>query len=188
MTKIMTVLFFGLVFNPMLAAAQLSQRDSLKINEPEFEGQVLLVLNNGAEGVLLAEQKNSQTRTKGSVYTTIKSVNVVDGATSSVEAYENRNIKIIVRNKTNDLTPASVINIFRLESDLKKNTRSIVNGSSGAFTGMEYSIDFIQFTGKKFGRSSYILEIPVPLEPGEYALTLESSRNVFNMFSIKSIK
>ncbi len=44
-------------------------------------------------------------------------------------------------------------------------------------------IDFIPFQASKYGQSSYLLQVD-DLLPGEYAITLDGSRDVFNMFGV----
>jgi hypothetical protein len=48
-------------------------------------------------------------------------------------------------------------------------------------------IKFIKFEASKYGTSSYLIEIS-NLPGGEYAMTLEDSRGVFNMFGVDEVQ
>ena len=82
-----------------------------------------------------------------------------------------------------DRDPAEVINFFRLEEDAKKERRTIVTGTVNFNQSTAADIDFIPFQASKYGQSSYLVQVS-DLPPGEYAITLDGSRDVFNMFGI----
>jgi hypothetical protein len=52
------------------------------------------------------------------------------------------------------------------------------------FTGDSMAIELLSFTSERYGESSYLLTLNEPLEAGEYAMTLDGSRDVFSMFGV----
>jgi hypothetical protein len=76
-----------------------------------------------------------------------------------------------------------VVNLFRLGKDIKKERRTIVTGTVNFNQSTAADIDFIPFQASKYGQSSYLLQV-YELPPGEYAITLDGSRDVFNMFGV----
>ncbi len=148
--------------------------------EPEYVGNIVLLENNSA--LPLEKQRASNHARSG--FLKAKSSNIVQGAQSGVRASSRSGLQFIVRHSSNDVDPAQIVNVFKLTSDAKRDYRYIETGSRGMFTGNSMKIDFIPFNSKRYGESSYVLTIAQPLEPGEYAMTLDGSRDVFNLFGI----
>jgi len=68
---------------------------------------------------------------------------------------------------------------------LQNSYRFIETASAEAFSGSgSMDIRFIQFEAKKYGEHSFLITISQPVESAEYAMTLEGSRDLFNMFGI----
>lgn len=151
-----------------------------EIPEPEYVGNILLV--QGAAGVPLEKQRASNHARSG--FLKAKSSNIVQGAQSPVRTTTNENLTFIVRHSTNDVDPAQVVNIFKLTSDSKRDYRYIETGSRGMFTGDSMNIEFLPFSSSRYGKSSYQLTISQPLSPGEYAMTLDGTRDVFSLFGV----
>ncbi len=162
---------------------------NIETPEPDFVGQVLIVPSNvnEVEQPILAEQQKAATKVKGGFYAKAKGYNYVTGANSPVKIFENRMIQLIVRASDNERTPLSVINIFKLDSNEKENVRVLLYNSGGTFSATKTEVDFIPFTAEKYGYKSYIISFPHSLSPGEYAVTIDTQREIFNLFSIKSI-
>lgn len=112
-----------------------------------------------------------------------KGMNTVTGVQSPVRASGGDELAFIVKVKENDRDPVEVINIFRLEIDTKKERRTIVTGTVNFNQSTAADIDFIPFQALKYGQSSYLVQVS-ELPPGEYAITLDGSRDVFNLFGI----
>ena len=156
------------------------------IPEPEFTGQVLYVAS-ADEGVDLEKQRagGEQTRDKSSQLVGIGTSsikNFVSGRTSYVRVNGNEPIRFIVRVENNGRDPREIINIFQL--DREENRRSIAVTKSGTFSGSTSAIQFLEFKGKKYGESSYLVELSGEVREGEYALTLDGTRDMFNLFGV----
>ncbi|SHN21773.1 hypothetical protein SAMN04488057_11142 [Cyclobacterium lianum] len=161
----------------------------LQIAEPEFSGIVLLVRDQQT-GEPLEKQKASS-GSKASVGAALfgvaraKGMNFVNAARSTVRIGQGSEIRLIVRAGNNDRDPMELINIFALESEPDKDRRQIVTGTVNFNKSTAAAIDFLPFQASRYKDSSYLLEVS-PLPPGEYALTLDGSRDVFNMFGVDS--
>jgi hypothetical protein len=159
----------------------------ITIEEPEFTGIVLLVKDN-TNAVKLEKQKASS-GTKADVGAAIfgiakgKGMNLVNGAVSPVRVNNGETIRLIVKVKENDRDPLEVINIFQMEQDKNKDKRVLIVGNVNFNRSTSLNIDFIPFNATKYGASSYWVELN-NLDSGEYALTLDGSRDVFNMFGV----
>jgi hypothetical protein len=163
------------------------QQQEITIEEPDFTGIVVMVKSNSS-GEQLEKQK-AASASKADIGAALfgvskaKGMNMVNGIESPVRAGSETPLKFIVRVKENDRDPAEVINIFRLEQDLKKERRTIVTGTVNFNQTTGLNIDFIPFEASRYGQSSYLIELP-EVAPGEYAITLDGSRDVFNLFGI----
>ena len=164
----------------------------IKIAEPEFSGNVVYVNDTIGSGVKL-EQKVSSVSSKvnGASFVPVvglfagkaTSKNIVQGATSPIQIVKKPKTQFIVKVSDNSVDPISIINIFKLTSE--KDFRSIELATSKIVGGSKSGeIKFLEFNGKKYGQSSYLIEIE-NLEAGEYALTLSSRRDIFHLFGIK---
>jgi hypothetical protein len=151
-----------------------------EIPEPEYVGNILMIQDNS--GIPLEKQRASNHARSG--FLKAKSSNIVQGAQSSVRAATGENLTFIVRHSTNDVDPVQVVNIFKLTSDIKRDYRYIETGSRGMFTGDSMKIEFLPFSSKRYGKFSYQLTISQPLSPGEYAMTLDGTRDVFSLFGV----
>jgi hypothetical protein len=173
-TRLSAVLVIGALLLCGVASAETS------IAEPEYVGNILAI--QGENGLALEKQRASSHARAGFMKT--KSSNIVKKGKSPVRLTAGSDAQFIVRAATNDVDPAQVVNLFALVSDPNKDYRYVETGSQGPFTGDAMVIDFLPFTSKRYGESSYLLTISVPLAPGEYAMTLDDSRDVFNLFGV----
>jgi hypothetical protein len=159
----------------------------IKIVEPEFAGNVVFVNDSIGNGITL-EKQTSFIKSNGnaSLYVTgigkVKSSSIVKGNKSDVRINKKTNLMFIVRVTDNSIDPVSVINVFPLQQ--KADKRYVEVGSATTFSGTKANdIAFLQFKGKKYGTSSYLIEIS-NIEPGEYAITLPERRDIFSMFGV----
>lgn len=171
------------------AQAQISE---ISIEEPPYIGRMLYV--SGDEGIPLEQQKASTKAKAGaSMFVVgvgkITGTNEVKGAASPVRISASDLHQFIIRVPDNNLDPFQLINIFRLEQRIKSNAdksvRIIETSSAATFSGSSaMDINMIEFGSRKYGESSILITISSTLEPGEYAMTLEGSRDLFNMFGV----
>lgn len=180
-----TLSIISLCFIILIAFGQ-----TIKITEPEFSG-VILMVQNDSTGVPLEKQK-SYVATKGMSFAGIGKgsvVNLVNGTTSPVRTKSKTKLTFIVKVKDNSIDPTQIINLFKLEKNSdnryvvvqKSKAQGWVGASAGATT---MDINFLSFTAKKYGTSSYIITVDPSIEPGEYAMTIEGSRFMFNLFGV----
>lgn len=172
-----------------LAQAQISE---ITIQEPQYIGRMLYV--SGDVGIPLEQQKASTKAKAGaSMYVVgvgkVTGTNEVKGAESPVRIAASDRHQFIIRVPDNNMDPFQLINIFRLEQKIKskadKSVRIIETSSAATFSGSSaMDINMIEFESRKYGESSILITISSALEPGEYAMTLEGSRDLFNMFGV----
>jgi len=176
------VIFFILMLPGVIALSQ-----DITVEEPEFTGIILLVKDSNSSEKL--EKQKASSGTKADVGAAIfgiakgKGMNIVNGAASPVRVKIGEPVRLIVKVKENDRDPIEVINIFQMEQDNTKDKRIVITGNVNFNKTSTLNIDFIPFTATKYGTSSYLVEL-ANLDSGEYALTLDGSRDVFNMFGV----
>lgn len=154
-----------------------------KIMLPEFSGQIGCIMADSS--ILLLEQQRAQAHVKGGYYSKVKGSNYVKGSRSRVVILSFQDHKFLLRVNDNSQDPFSLINIFKLESDLKDDVRKVLVSTAGAITGQKQAIEFIAFKAVKYGLNGYLIEPTNRFQIGEYAITLNGSREVFNLFSIQ---
>lgn len=152
---------------------------TVSLSEPEYVGNISYV--DSSEGLTLEKQRAS-TKLRSGMFT-VKSSNIVKGATSPVRVSSGEAVRFIVRAASNDVDPVQVINIFQMTSNAKKKYRQLEVSKAGRFSGSGMNIDFIPFTSKKYGKTSYLITLN-NLAAGEYAMTLDGSRDMFNLFGV----
>jgi|GEM_PF-5748502 len=157
-------------------------QDSLSYKEPDFVGTVVLV---GSKDYKVLEQETSSLRTKGGFYSKIKSKSIISGLTSKVRIHPVEQATFLIRVPDNHVNPKSIINVFKLEVDQKSNERFITVLTSGTFSGINTDIKFEKFEYERYGKHCILVKFPrSSLAAGEYAITLEGSRQIFNTFTI----
>ena len=155
-----------------IAAAQ------VELPEPDYVGNIVAVQNG--QGVPLEKQRASN-RARGG-FVRARAANEVDGAKSPVRLTSGR-MQLIVRAETNQVDPAQVVSVFRLDTNARRDVRLIETGSQGVFAARSMDIEFLSFTSERYGESSYLITLE-GVGSGEYAVTLDGSRDVFNMFGV----
>jgi hypothetical protein len=164
-----------------------------EIQEPEFVGETILVRQDNTTSPL--EKHLTQNRTvasTGLILTGIGKVRTqiqIDGCCSNTIVDKNSEVKLIVRNVDNHTDPLSIIKIFKFEQK-KKYRRAEVSSISSLGSVKDNNLEYVPFTGKKFGTYSYIIKIN-NLEPGEYGITilnpnaLDQKQTVVSTFTVK---
>ncbi len=159
----------------------------ISVPEPEFTGIILLVRNNDFGEQLEKQKAASASRADlGAAFFGIskgKGMNMVNGIQSPIRATGGEKISLIARVRENDRDPVEVVNIFQMKIDIKKERRTLVTGTVNFNQTTALDIDFIPFEASRYGQSSYLIELN-EIPPGEYAITLEGSRDVFNLFGV----
>lgn len=158
------------------------------IPEPEYTGNIVFI-EDGQSKPLEKQKASTKAKAGASMYIVgvgkVKASNVVTGVRSPVRVPKKDSIQFIVRVFDNNVDPFELINIFKLEQNPNKNNRFIEISSVGTFSGASSNdISFIPFQAKKYGEKSFLVQIDKQLVPGEYAITLEGTRETFNMFGV----
>ncbi len=177
---------FFIIFVTLLLGNRYSLRE-ISIPEPEFTGIILLVRSDDL-GEQLEKQKAASS-SKADIGAALfgvskgKGMNMVNGIQSPVRTAGGEKISLIARVRENDRDPVEVVNIFRMEKDIKKERRILVTGTVNFNQTTTLDIDFIPFEASRYGQSSYLIELS-EIPAGEYAITLDGSRDVFNLFGV----
>lgn len=147
--------------------------------EPDFVGECFYVNADGSNMKL--EKSRTVARTKANAGIFIVGMGKVRNeihletphATTRISG---SNIKLIVKAVDNLSDPMSIVRIFKFEQ--KKDYRKAVVSEVGTFSGAKGNdMDYVDFDAKKYGESSYYLEITKTLEPGEYGIIVTNPNN-----------
>lgn len=162
------------------------------IPEPEFVGETILVKSDNTSIPL--EKHLTQNRTvssTGLILTGVGKVRTqiqIEGCCSSTIVDQNSEFKLIVRNVDNNTDPLSIVKIFKFEKK-SKYRRAEVAATSSLGSSKSNTLEYVPFTGKKYGTSSYVLKLN-NLKPGEYGITilnpnaLDQKQTVVASFSV----
>lgn len=147
--------------------------------EPEFTGEVLAVRTDG--GTEKLEKHNVKLKTGAGVYVAGFAVNkmktkiVIGGGQAQVRFAEEEPVTLVVRAVDNRTDPMSIVRVFKMKHNKKQ--RSAVISSVGSFSTTSNDMDYLPFSAKKHGESSYLLTFDRP-EPGEYGIIISNPNNV----------
>lgn len=162
------------------------------IEEPEFIGECILIRSDNT--VTPLEKQLSQERTAASTGLILTGIGKVrqqiqiDGCCANVTFKKNEDVTIIARNTDNASDPLSVIKIFKFESK-KKYRRADLASVSSLGSAKSNNLEYISFSGKKYGESSYSLKLS-NITPGEYAViivnpnALDQKQTVVSTFAV----
>lgn len=155
-------------------------------SEPKWEGKAVHVDSLGNRNQCETQSCYYVQKTGASVYVAgigkVKGENCVDGSTSFCQINKRDTIFFLARHSSNQIDPDRVFRIFKLEQ--REAVRCVLTASAGVYSGSSVSnIAQQSFVAEKYGDSSYLLKL-INVEPGEYALTFEGSRDYFNLFTV----
>ena len=173
-------LILSFLFLVLLGHAQ-----QIKVTEPEYNGNIVFVNDTIGVGLKL-EQQSPSIKISGYLKYTWKYE--LKGCCSNFIIDNKPNLQFIVKSTNNSSDPALVFAIYKLKKGKSNRVAVTAKMGLGGTTAVDDGI--ISFNGKKYGQSSYILEIP-SLEAGEYGIlrlpdgTLNSPPAVFYLFAVK---
>ncbi len=144
---------------------------NIKIKEPEFIGSIIFI-SDSTNVLTLTPQEGVVKTDRG--FSKNSGYYFINGCCSSIQINKKNNLFFIAKFSENSIDPFSIIIINHLTQD--KNIRLI-----GSFSKGETKELRISFLCKKYGNSSYLIEIP-SIEVGEYAISTGKS---YYSFSIK---
>jgi hypothetical protein len=156
------------------------------VAEPEFINSALVI--KGKEGVKLEKQIpfEKARRTVGGYALGVsggKVLKQVKGTASTIRIEKGEGTTFIVRTSSNQYDPADEIAIIKLKVTAANRTYELAS-TDIIGQSKEGDITYVPFDGKKYGESSYMLVVSVPLEPGEYAIALRHASDVLNCFGV----
>lgn len=180
-------LFLGVTLFSTLVTAQ-------NVAEPEFAGEAVVIRADNTSVSL--EKQVSQSRSvlsTGAILTGIGKYRTqlqITGCCSTVKLKKGENVKFIVRGVDNNTDPLAIVKIFKFESK-SKYRRAEVASTSTFGTTKRNNLEYVAFSAKKYGTSSYIITPSVPLESGEYGITvsnpnaLDEKQTVVSAFAVE---
>jgi hypothetical protein len=168
--------------------------ESIKINEPEFDGFVIYANDSVGNGIRL-EIKESKLKDTYSAFGVVSMVKqfkdgnsvVVKECCSNVRTAQRKNLNFLVILHER-VDPTEYIKIFKLTKEKKQRSVKAFNTDYGGLN-KDVSLEdnkegYLKFTYKKYGQRHYLITID-SLEPGEYAITLNSGKlGSFNLFGV----
>ncbi|WP_281671712.1 hypothetical protein [Rikenella microfusus] len=149
--------------------------------EPDFIGETVFVNPDDGTPVKLEKQTvllRSRVNATGIMFGIgkAKTKMIVEGPSAAVRLDGSKPIRLIVKAVDNDTDPMAIINIFRFEHSKKQRLAELSSVSS--FGSVKSNkLDYVPFTGQKYGESSYLLTLD-EREPGEYGITVRNPNNL----------
>lgn len=172
MKKLLSSLFILSIFTLSLHAQDIA--------EPDFIGEVVLIkADNSAVPLEKTISQGRAVASTGLLLTGIGKVRSqlqIDGCCATVKVKSNELVKLIIKGIDNATDPMSIIKIFKFEQK-KKYRRAEVSSMSSFGSAKNNNLQYVAFTGKKYGVSSYLLSVAA-LQPGEYGITISNPNNV----------
>lgn len=163
------------------------------IKEPEFAGEVYLVRGDNSHSILEKHLTQSrQVASTGLILTGIGKVREqvqIEGCCSNTKVKKTEDFYFIIRNVDNNTDPMAIIKIFKFEPK-KKYRRAELNSISsigGATKGN--NLEYVSFSGKKYGESSYLVKVS-GISTGEYGIvvlnpnSLDQKQTVVSSFAV----
>lgn len=147
--------------------------------EPDFEGEVMGVFPDGSAKKL--EKHNVKMRTGAGVYiagfaaSKSKTKVIIDGGSAGVRFQNDKPIALVVRAQDNKADPMSIVRVFRMKANKKQ--RAAVISAVGTFSVTSNQMEYLPFSAKKYGESSYYLTFD-QTPAGEYGIIVSNPNNV----------
>ncbi len=166
----------------------------IKITEPEFDGFIIYANDSVGNGIRL-EIIHSELKDTYSAFGAIAAIKqakdgstvIVKGCCSSVRTNQKANLNFLVLLQER-VDPVEYIKVFKLKKEKKLRSVKAFNIDYGGIN-KDVSVEdnkegYLKFTYKKYGQRHYLITID-SLEPGEYAITLNSGKlGDFNLFGV----
>ncbi len=141
--------------------------------EPEWAGEVNILKIDGDTIAIQTEKSIPQIKTSSSAgrllmgIGNVRSKAVIKNGKSTTQIKPNDVITLVVRCKDNETDPTTFIQVVKFEEKKKERKTELAN-VNWLGNVSEGNMDFINFTGKRYGKSSYILTLHAP--EGEYGV------------------
>ncbi|WP_304405782.1 hypothetical protein [Turicimonas muris] len=163
--------------------------------EPEWVGEVSVLKIDGDTLSIPTEKSIPQVKTSASAGRLLVGIGnvrrkaVIKNGRSTTQIQPDDEITLVVRCKDNESDPTSFIQVVKFEEKKKERKTELAN-VNWLGNVSEGNMDFLPFTGKRYGKSSYILTFQAP--EGEYGVRVlnpnkeDEKVTVFYCFGIHS--
>ncbi len=141
--------------------------------EPEWTGEVVVLKTDGDTIPVATEKSIPQVKTSASAGLLLVGVGnvrkkaVIKKPRAATQFLPSENLVLIVKCKDNETDPTTFIQLVKFE-EKKKERRAELANVNWLGTVSEGNMEYIEFKGKKYGKSSYILTFPV--QEGEFGV------------------
>jgi hypothetical protein len=154
-----------------------------QVAEPDFIGESFLL--NSDNSTINLEKETIQIKTKASILNYMGGIGALVGKTKSKINIQNccsnsrtktkNNLAIVIKAVDNETDPLAIISIFKFEQKGESRkaelaSYSVVGGAS------ENNLNYIKYTAKRYGKSSYIITISA-IDAGEYGINVKNPNN-----------
>lgn len=169
MKKIKLSLLIVFLFSVLPTIAQ--------ITEPDFIGEAYFLKTDGTYTLLDKEIGDFTSGVSWSSNSWNALSLEINGGKSQTRFTLDVPMQIVVRAVDNNSDPLTIVSIYKFKA--KKKTRSVVLSEDNSGTLMKSrtnSKDMIRFSGKKYGTSSYLINLK-DLKEGEYGIIVSNPNN-----------
>ena len=170
--QFMKKLFISLIVALTSVTGMMAQ--SIKVAEPEFAEETLLLTSN-SQGVKLSRENGTiKTKAGASLYLTgigkVKSRLTLKGIKSTSKAVGGSTTRLIIKAADNKTDPNSFISVFKFE--VKGKERRYQLAEAGTLSKTESNnLSSVEYNAKKYGESSYYIVLE-GLTAGEYGIVI----------------
>lgn len=170
--QFMKKLFISLIVALTSVTGLMAQ--SIKVAEPEFAEETLL-LTSDSKGVKLSRENGTiKTKAGASLYLTgigkVKSRLTLKGIKSTSKAVGGSTTRLIIKAADNKTDPNSFISVFKFE--VKGKERRYQLAEAGTLSKTESNnLSSVEYNAKKYGESSYYIVLE-DLTAGEYGIVI----------------
>lgn len=170
--QFMKKLFISLIVALTSVTGTMAQ--SIKVPEPEFAEETLL-LTSDSQGVKLSRENGTiKTKAGASLYLTgigkVKSRLTLKGIKSTSKAVGGSTTRLIIKAADNKTDPNSFISVFKFE--VKGKERRYQLAEAGTLSKTESNnLSSVEYNAKKYGESSYYIVLE-GLTAGEYGIVI----------------
>lgn len=161
--------------------------------EPEWAGEVTILKIQGDTISIPTEKSIPQVKTSASAGKLLVGIGnvrrkaVIKNGRAATQIAPSGTITIVVKCKDNETDPSTFIQVVKFEEKKKERKTELAN-INWLGNVSEGNMEFVNFSGKKYGKSSYLLTFPA--NEGEYGVRVlnpndhDEKATVFYCFGI----
>lgn len=148
-----------------------------QVSEPDFIGESFMLK---ADGDFVPLDKEIVDFTSGISWSSnsFKALSIeIAGSQAQTRFSSESPLELVIRGVDNNSDPLTIITIYKLKSKMETRTVVISEDNSGTLMkSRTNSKNMIRFSGKKYGKSSYLITL-TDLEVGEYGIIVSNPNN-----------